>query len=154
MNEVLQKVEKVCPLCEAAGPIIGSHRRCAFVSGVFDANNWNCETANRLRDMVETPIWNEDQHMGVLNFPHYGMFVILSWYKRRGKTDAILINHEDKTGPITLRGAMIMLGLEKINYQVDDVWSLRGDTKHSPLAKSETLSASAPLREESEEGRP
>jgi hypothetical protein len=65
---------------------------CAFdEKGKFLKNNWNCQLMNRLRDYAEyDPIWNDDNNLGVLAIDN-GDYVILGWYKSRGRTDLFVI---------------------------------------------------------------
>ncbi len=104
-----------CPRCIAEYGVIGrpeyfgSDPQCAFASGVFNGENWNCATANALRDRAyESSVWSEDQHAAIL--PWDGSFIVLSWYKRRGRTEGIWLLHGYAISPLTLEQAESYLG--------------------------------------------
>ncbi len=64
----------------------GDDPTCAFLGGVFNIENWNCATMNELRSLAESStVWSEDNNFGVV--PYDGLFVLMKWYKRRGRTD-------------------------------------------------------------------
>lgn len=76
----------------------GSPPVCAF-DGNF-ADNWNCATLNEIRDLEGTDLadyrWSEDQkYMTILidgvDLPRgrSPMALWVSWYKSRGRTDAV-----------------------------------------------------------------
>lgn len=98
-----------CPRCPKDVPI----DQCAFASGVFSSANWNCGTANVLRDAADKleakQAYNEDQRAVLLpNDAVCGSFILVSWYKRRGKTDMLaLVNprHSTEVLPLTLQQA-------------------------------------------------
>ena len=118
-------VGQCCPLCNSSEKKITlNDRKCAFINSAFSSDNWNCATANALRELVNEPIWHEDQHLGILKFPDQGRFIVLSWYKSRGQIESIQMNYGNMNGPLTLKGAMVMLGLEEIEYEGDVVMSL------------------------------
>ena len=91
---------KWCSLCREGGQPdhFSSARRCAFESGVFSSENWQCGTALRLREMFEEAgddgsrnvrFRNDDQSLGVLwvEDEHY---IVGTWYKERGSTGSLL----------------------------------------------------------------
>ena len=92
---------KLCTRCAARQAVwdvtggrpswIGSPIQCAFPDGFFVEDNWNCATANAVRDLVEVDrtFWSNEQHLGVLRMD--GQFLVVSWYKNRGRTEQILI---------------------------------------------------------------
>lgn len=75
-----------------------SKPKCGFDNaGIFKTDNWNCGTLNRLREIVEdTQLYSNDSHSALIpidyegkeedNF-NYADFILLNWYKRRGRTD-------------------------------------------------------------------
>ena len=89
--------------------------KCAFKNSKFSSDNWNCETMNRLRDLVIDDydgekgegkcLWNEDQKCGIYAIPETGEFLVLSWYKRRGRTDGAWIVNESEVRNLTLKDA-------------------------------------------------
>jgi hypothetical protein len=104
-----------CPRCKERGKTWqGSDPKCAFPEGVFVDDNWNCATANALRDIAEIALddparkdvfalWDSDENLGA--FCAGGFFVVLSWYKRRGQTGKILKLESDTMEPLTLEDA-------------------------------------------------
>jgi hypothetical protein len=79
-----------CPRCIARGKTWnGSDATCAFPNGRFVSANWNCATMNALRDATErlraARGYTEDQNAALL--PWDGHFILLGWYKSRGRTD-------------------------------------------------------------------
>lgn len=100
-----------CAMCHERDWPYKNSPRCAFRDGRFSSNNWNCATMNRLRALV-TDDWDrvhysEDQFCGVL--PFEGDFLVLSWYKRRGKTEGAWIVDEEWPNPLTLDKAKEIL---------------------------------------------
>jgi hypothetical protein len=90
-----------CPLCLSAGkrpPGFATSRRCAFESGAFDSDNWNCETLNRLRDIAETR-HHDDRSIGIVALPESeeweSCWIVLTWYKNRGAVGGALWMNED-----------------------------------------------------------
>lgn len=82
-----------CPRCKARGKPdhFGSDPKCAFLLGVFASDNWMCATMSALREVAEEQSessWENDQHAIV--FPcgmDDGRFLVLGWYKSRGRTE-------------------------------------------------------------------
>jgi hypothetical protein len=78
----------------------GDDPKCAFPDGgVFSPENWNCATANAIRELCEEGVWCEDQYYQTLNIhkvsPHIGDALWVTWYKRRGRTDDMwLLGHD------------------------------------------------------------
>ncbi len=94
----------------------GSAPRCAFESGVFSSDNWNCATANALRELSGERNWQtkekdslwlrrNDQSFAAMWVPAHpedvpdgdrcgpfrgGGFIAMTWYKHRGQTEMIL----------------------------------------------------------------
>lgn len=108
----------LCPRCQARGKTWnGADPKCAFPDqGQFNSSNWNCATANALRDLcgdegcpwrdkvVETHgvrqaygIRWDDKSWGAINIIEIDLerdnykTLWLSWYKLRGRTDAMLL---------------------------------------------------------------
>jgi len=111
--ETLAAIEGMaCPRCAARGKTWpGSDPRCAFPSGTFDADNWNCATMNALRDAAretDSLAYNGDEDTcAVVGFPEYGDeghsgFVVLSWYKQRGNTAGATAIVDYQPTPLTL----------------------------------------------------
>ena len=81
-----------------------SEVKCAFKSGEFSENNWNCSTLDLIRDLCYegqdlhhyiTYQYCEDQKYATINISYCeevpGHALWISWYKTRGKTDSIWI---------------------------------------------------------------
>lgn len=76
-------------------PHFASDPRCALAGGVFATDNWNCAGLRRLRrDASSAEHWNEDQHCAVLPIPDTGSFIVLSYYKSRGRTEGAWVVEE------------------------------------------------------------
>lgn len=74
----------------------GDDRKCAFESGTFSDDNWNCATMSKLRDIAENyRIYGDDQSIAVIPVSEVGEYnsgwLVLSWYKSRGRTDVAQI---------------------------------------------------------------
>jgi len=99
---------KACPLCKKRGKTwMGADPDCAFMTGEFDPDNWNCATMNALRGLEELPQarrWCCDDQ-SLLVFPLEGEFLILSWYKNRGRTDGAWTLYSDLIEPLSLEAA-------------------------------------------------
>ena len=118
-----------CKRCRQRGKTWpGDDPKCAFEakSGRFDKGNWNCATMNALRSLVDpddTPwdapnvIVNLDERIGVLAVPEDvtfkdiapAAFLVLAWYKRRGRVGEARIMDSDGVGRLTLRAAEAIL---------------------------------------------
>lgn len=60
--------------------------------GEFSPDNWQCETALALRDIADrddAAFRDSDEALGVI--PFEGAFVVISWYKNRGRTGMIVV---------------------------------------------------------------
>jgi hypothetical protein len=114
----------VCAMCEERGKTWeGGDPECAFRGGYFTHGNWNCATMNALREYgletaqrdVETPkhCWNEDQNCLVIPVDdHLGLscnFIVLGWYKSRGKTEQAREMTDHEMRPLRLSTAMALL---------------------------------------------
>jgi hypothetical protein len=116
------KWEDSCPRCLAAGQRpehFGSDRQCAFATGVFSYDNWQCMTALDLRALAgedhygdgyqpgAATVKHNDQSAALLANPADGClgFVVLGWYKSRGRTEYLGYLDETKVIPLTLEMA-------------------------------------------------
>lgn len=105
-----------CKACVEQGQPanFGSPVRCAFESGVFSDQNWQCATACQLRELAGEGETREDQHRdgfwtrrndtsyAALYVPPHpdqeehegewrgGGFIAMTWYKSRGGTDVMV----------------------------------------------------------------
>jgi len=94
-----------CPRCQARTWRQPVPPRCSFPSGTFDPEGWNCATMSELRDIAgrRGPTSSEDQHAATL--PWDGDFLVLGWYKNRGRTEFAGILRESAMEPLTLASA-------------------------------------------------
>ncbi|MGB7588789.1 MAG: hypothetical protein WBM00_08785 [Solirubrobacterales bacterium] len=100
-----------CRRCEERGKTwSGDDPVCGFdAGGNFGTKNWNCATLNALRDAARdlgTVVWSDDDQATILPGPQESAaFVVLRWYKERGRTDEALWMEGGKLRPITLQEA-------------------------------------------------
>jgi hypothetical protein len=96
-----------CPRCKKRGKVWeGDDPVCGFdEQGNFLSRNWNCATLNALRERCKIS-WCDDYSIGVTSKPDCG-FLILKWYKSRGRTDSLV---NDEFEPATLKEALMILG--------------------------------------------
>lgn len=101
-----------CQMCEERGKTwAGDDPRCAFKTGRFSSDNWNCATMNALRDAAEggdLKRWSEDQWFALLVAD--GRALALSWYKRRGRTEVCMLL-EIEPRPPTENECLEILGM-------------------------------------------
>lgn len=95
--------------CKACEEIAVGNSVCAFSSGVFVSDNWNCGTMHLLRRKVDPRCDDElrsamycgdDASMGAINLRDTGVLV-LSWYKSRGRTGQAIVFRDDNVIPLT-----------------------------------------------------
>jgi len=105
-----------CKLCIEQGrpEHSASEPRCAFESGEFSSDNWNCATAGAIRELMGEHAWIDERHdeafyvrrddrsYGALFVPpnpeqpeHEGSwrgggFIAGYWYKHRGQTEMLI----------------------------------------------------------------
>ncbi len=103
-----------CTRCKARGKPenFGSDPRCAFLSGVFNSDNWNCATMNEIRyrvtvDLEGSPAHAEDRSAALLPWGY--RFVLIGWYKNRGCTELAGVLNETHVAPLTLKDAEAFL---------------------------------------------
>lgn len=89
----------------------GSDPQCAFPGGDFDERNWNCITANEIRDHTfqdeegSRAQWSEDSYLAVLPWPERGTWLVVEWYKHRGCTERVMVYDCGELRPATLEDA-------------------------------------------------
>ena len=99
----------MCPLCLSRGKTWrGDDAVCAFdASGKFSADNWNCATMNQLRGFCDNhALWSNDEHGVLLPIELDNddwKFLLLMWYKSRGKTDRAILLDSRKSKTLTLK---------------------------------------------------
>lgn len=108
-----------CRYCEGVGvrrsqlasgtEMVRDAPRCAFADETFSAENWDCGAMNRLRDSVAAPVWAEDQWAGIVPIPGSGRFILLGWYKSRGRTEFAALLDEFEAYPLTIQDAYAVI---------------------------------------------
>lgn len=92
-------------------------RKCAFPNGVFDTSNWNCCTLISLRADIgdewafskkQGYSYGEDQSC-YTRYVGDGLFLVLGWYKDRGRTEYAGILDSEKMLPLRLDQAEAIL---------------------------------------------
>ena len=97
-----------CRRCQAQGQPehFGDPVKCAFPEGVFWHRNWQCATLGALRaalDRLGRVQWSDDSNAAVTPcLDGDGGFLILGWYKSRGRTTSVQWVREDESRPATL----------------------------------------------------
>jgi hypothetical protein len=111
-----------CPRCVSRGhpEVCGSPIECGFTSdGSFRSQNWNCATLGELRQLAwrnnRATRW-DDVSICHVPLPEYGGFVVLSWYKNRGRTDGAFVICEDECRPMTLADATTAIATGFLGY--------------------------------------
>jgi hypothetical protein len=96
--------------CKRCAADLAEPRRCAFPDGTFIADNWACETAMQLRERVATLTNADDQHAALWPIQPLAVFIVLGWYKQRGRTEVALAMDGTMTAPLPLWLAEVALG--------------------------------------------
>lgn len=105
----------MCKACDRRGKTWeGGDPKCGFVTDTFDIGNWNCATLNALRDIAESLDvikYQEDCSIAVIpiNNGEIDGWIVLSWYKRRGRTSSARFICDDIDEPLTIEKAEIAL---------------------------------------------
>jgi hypothetical protein len=105
----------ICRRCEERGrpENFGSDPQCAFSSGTFSVDNWQCATMMALRDVADGETkyhdglnttmynWREgDSSLGAVWFypidRDFASFIVMSWYKNRGRTSRAYVMSDDQ----------------------------------------------------------
>ncbi len=93
-------VSAVCPRCQVRGKDWNGGDPVCFLSG----DNWKCATVDALREICEMDyVYCEDQKYATLNIAgceqpngdRIGYALWVTWYKNRGRTDAMWILSDD-----------------------------------------------------------
>lgn len=80
---------------------------CAFSKdGKFLPNNWTCRLLDRIREYVfefgpdKNETWSEDDTVAILAYPDKAKFMVLSYYKHRGRVSGfwIIENYKIRSG--------------------------------------------------------
>jgi hypothetical protein len=93
-------------------------RKCAFdENGVFKSENWNCATMIELRKDIgddwafskkQGYVYGDDQSCYVKHVKD-GIFLILGWYKNRGRTEYAGLFCDSMVYPLALKAAEAIL---------------------------------------------
>ena len=111
----------------------GSDPKCAFESGVFDTDNWNCATMNALREIADRDesriLYNEDERAYLMRgvwADEEGRgcdYVVLTWYKSRGCTTwAMSFFDQEPPQPLTLKEAEAILAQHEVTAKSGVLW--------------------------------
>jgi len=102
----------ICNACRERGkPWDGDDPICGFDKNVFDCENWNCATLGKLRILAEKgKVFNNEQYCSIIPIPETNDFVILLWYKSRGRTDSAIVISDKSILPLTINIAEKIIG--------------------------------------------
>ena len=99
-----------CPRCKDRGQTwTGSPPSCGFTArGYFRSDNWNCATLNELRERSKRRhvYGNEDNAVLLPRGNGEAGFVVLCWYKRRGRCDQGFLLTSDGRRALKLKEAV------------------------------------------------
>ena len=105
-----------CKRCVERGKTwSGSDPVCGFdASGAFNPDNWNCATLNALRDLASkggTRLRYCAESACLIPIPEDGpgYFVLMKWYKDRGRTSAAWLLSSGAHEPLSLADAEFVL---------------------------------------------
>lgn len=92
-----------CPRCKKRGKTWkGDDPKCAFMEGFFDPDNWNCATVAVLRSFArDLAEYSQDHYAWLTPISGEG-FLVLHWYKSRGRTERCLFMSSDELRHATL----------------------------------------------------
>jgi len=92
----------ICKACKERGKTWkGTDPKCAFENGVFDSDNFRCATMGILRD-ISNPTWCDGQYASLIPIVDEGRYVVLSWYKQRGRTEGAWVLEDTEIKPLQL----------------------------------------------------
>lgn len=113
-----------CRLCKERGKTWeGSDPVCAFENGVFSPKNWNCATMSKLRRLSEG-LGNSDRdddscgsigyvplsdNYAPATYEGYGGYIVMMWYKERGRVGNALFITDEGAEPLTIEHAEIAI---------------------------------------------
>ena len=97
----------VCPWCKSRyrdgrPSNFASDPRCGFDwKGVFTSDNWQCAGLSILRGAgYEREVWSDDQHCTIVPMSDC-RFIVLSYYKHRGRTEGAWVVEGSDVRPLT-----------------------------------------------------
>lgn len=95
----------MCKLCNNREKFWnGSNPQCGFNESIFSEENWNCATLNQLRKIaneLDTVQYMDDCSLATIPVKDNG-WIILSWYKNRGRTSKAIFMIDDTLNPLPL----------------------------------------------------
>ncbi len=93
----------MCKRCDERGKPehLGSNPKCAFETGIYSNNNWQCATIGKLRYLMDKcghSRRENDESIGVLKIPDAvgNGYLVMNWYKNRGSVGGALILEDDE----------------------------------------------------------
>lgn len=99
---------KRCRACrEREWEFKGDKPKCAFLTGKFSSENWNCATMNELRDLAEDHGYRDrkdDCSIGVL-YLFECEHIVMTWYKERGCTSDAMVVSDGERRELLLKDA-------------------------------------------------
>jgi hypothetical protein len=113
-----------CKMCEQRGKTWeGSDPKCAFENEVFSNTNWNCATMNELRRISKelNTYQRDDWSCGSIgyvpmdsenapdDFDTLGGYIVVTWYKDRGRTGNAIFITDEETIPLTIKHAELAI---------------------------------------------
>jgi hypothetical protein len=113
-----------CKMCEERGKTWeGSNPKCAFKNGIFTTDNWNCATMNELRRISREldTYQRDDMSCGSIgyvrmdnnhapdDFDTYGGYIVMTWYKDRGRTGNAVFMTDEEMEPLTIKHAELAI---------------------------------------------
>jgi len=129
LRKLPQSPEDQCDMCRSRGKTWnGDDPKCSFPrGGIFSADGWNCATSNGIRDLCgqdeKHPSsdyrYCDDQNYSTIKIDEVdlesgpAMALWVSWYKRRGRTEAmwLLSNYDPPRLPTAADCAAIIQAL-------------------------------------------
>lgn len=114
----------VCRLCKERGKTWeGDDQVCAFENGVFSPKNWSCATMSKLRRLSDELGHSDrdDDSCGSIGYvplsDNYapetyegcGGYIVMMWYKERGRVGHALFMTDEDAEPLTLEHAEIAI---------------------------------------------
>jgi hypothetical protein len=103
-----------CVLCgERKKESHGPSPRCAFIDGLFQKDNFDCATMNKLRTIANSlgTTWRDDQTSGSIGYVPFGGStqsgnIVMTWNKDRGTTgNAVIMLDSNEPQPLSEENA-------------------------------------------------
>lgn len=92
---------------------------CAFRDGHFTDNNFCCQSLLEIREEMHE-LWGMDEYVGTYYSQELDLFVIMTWYKHRGRISNVLTYHprHNTFGTLTRKDANTIA--KKLSEDYDD----------------------------------